>query len=115
MALVQKYESFLSRFRDKVSQNPDAVKEFAAELREIEGGHERQILRTLLLELYDGDVDSLKKDLLKSEMLGAAKATPTERAVLLRYLYGAVSLYVPPEDFAKFLDMLDGNCAAVVI
>ncbi len=74
MALVQKYESFLSRFRDKVSQNPDAVKEFAAELREIEGGHERQILRTLLLELYDGDVDSLKKDLLKSEIIFTLEA-----------------------------------------
>ncbi len=114
MALVQKYEKFLSRFKDDLPQNPDAVKKFAAELREIEGGNERQLLRTLLLELYEGEVDSLKRDLLKTQMLGAAKATSTERAVLLRYLYGVVSLYVTQDNFAEFLDMLDG-CAAVII
>ncbi len=112
IALIQKYERFLSRFKDDLPQNPDAVKKYAAELREIEGGNERQLLRTLLLEFYDGEVDSLKRDLLKTQMLGAAKATPTERAVLLRYLYGVVSLYI--QDFAEFLDMLDG-CAAVII
>ncbi len=114
IALIQKYERFLSRFKDDLPQNPDAVKKYAAELREIEGGNERQLLRTLLLELYDGEVDSLKRDLLKSQMLGAAKATPTERAVLLRYLYRAVSLYVTQDNFAEFLDMLDGGAAIIL-
>ena len=77
----------------------------------MEKEREQSVIKALFLCLYAQDVQSLRRDLSKIEVLGTAQATPTQRAALLRCLYGVVSLYV--DDFEGILakcDQIEGAC-----
>ena len=66
---------------------------------------EKNLICTLILNLYAQDVKSLKRDLAKIAMLGGTattQATPSQRAALLHAFMGVAALYFP-----KLLAMYD--------
>lgn len=107
-----KHEKLLTAFKEVVCSNPDAnfapsIATLSAEFRALERERERFVVHTLLLNLYAQDARSLSKDLAKIAVLGTAQATPSQRAALLRCLYGVVSLYVQ-NGFFDLIAMCDG-------
>ena len=99
MALVPGiHERLLSEFKDEVCQNPDTdfvrIAAVADKFREQENKRFSGVFFGMLLELYERDIQSLTRDLLKIKLLGRAKATPSQRTELLRCLYGIMGLYI---------------------
>lgn len=72
----------------------------------MEKEREQSVIKALFLCLYAQDAQSLKRDLSKLKVLGTAKATPSQRAALLRCLYGVVALYVQ-DDFSGIVKMCE--------
>lgn len=108
MALVPgQYERLLSVFKEEVCRNPDA--DFAPRIAELADQFSKQETKRfngaffrLLLELYEGNIPSLKRDLLKTQLLGQAKAPPSQRIAMLQCVYGIISLYIK-DDFAGII------------
>ena len=97
----------LERFKAEVSKNPD-IAPYAAELRRMAKEREKDLIRTMILSLYVQDTRSLRRDLLKIEMLGTAQATsPSQRSALLRCLFGVVALYVDVSDLLVLCDQIE--------
>ena len=101
MALIpEQHERLLLKFKDEVCQNPSAdftpsIEALAAEFRELENKHFSGAFFMLLTEIYEKDVFSFKRDLLKIRLLGTeCKAKHSQRTELLRCLFGIMSLYI---------------------
>ena len=107
MALVPGiHERLLSEFKDEVCQNPDAdftprIAALVAEFREHECKRISGAFFMLLLKLYKSDIPTLKRDLLKIQLLTTAKAKPSQRAELLQFIYEIMSLYI--DDFNRLI------------
>lgn len=112
MSLSQKiYEKILSDFKDEVLRDPDAdhtpsIKKFAAESAKWESARKKSVINMLLLGLYDGDTQSLRRDITKVIVLGTAKADPSQRGPLFRCLCEELSLHTQ-EDFSDILARCD--------
>ena len=111
MALVPGiHERLLSDFKDEVCQNPDTdfvrIAAVADKFREQENKRFSGVFFGMLLELYERDIQSLTRDLLKIKLLGRAKATPSQRVDLLRCLYGAASFYIQ-DGFSELIAMCE--------
>lgn len=112
MALVPGiHERLLSEFKDEVCRNPSAdfaprIAALATEFRRQEKEREMSVINTLFLNLYALDAHSLRRDLSKLVVFGAAKAKPSQRVSLLRCLYGAVGLYIQ-DDFSQIVAMCE--------
>ncbi len=112
MSLRQKvYEGVLSNFKEEVRRNPDAdftpkIQELAARFLKQENEREQHLIHSLLLDLYEGDTQSLRKDITKVITLGTAKSVPSHRAELLRFLCEELSLHTE-EDFSDILALCD--------
>lgn len=108
MALIPgNHERLLSQFKDEVCRNPEAdfalsIAALADKFREQETKRVNSAFFLLLLELYEGDIPSLKRDLLKVRLLGKAKAKLSQRVSILQCVYGIISLYVE-DDFAGII------------
>lgn len=109
------YETVLSSFREEVRRNPEddvtpSADELAAAFSVREKGRGRNVIITLLLNLYGQDIDSLKRDWGKAAFLynkeKPPKATSSQRTELLPYLYGALSGYLK-EDLSNIIAMCD--------
>ena len=107
IALVSwRHERFLWEFQEEVSRNPggdfaSSIAVVADKFREQETKRVYSAFFTLFRELYEGDIPSLKKDLLKIQLLCTVKvkATPSQRIELLRCLYGVML----PDDLAGIM------------
>ena len=100
-------EEILSKFREEVCRNANAdvapyAQTLAAEFRTWNKAWEKEIIKTLFLNLYANDVQALRRDLCKLDppsvlckltAHGAAKAKFPQRALLLYCLYGVLPLY----------------------
>lgn len=112
MALIPgNHERLLSEFKDEVCQNPGAdfaprIAALAKKFREQENKRFNGAFFLMLLNLYEGNIQSLKRDLLKTKLFGAAKATPAQRAELLRCVYRVMSLYIQ-DDFARLIALCE--------
>jgi len=112
---LKMYEKLLTEFKEEVRCNPDAdftqeIQGLAAEFIKMEQERKQRIANSLLLGLYEGDTQSLKRDITKLIMLGPAKAVPSQRVELLRCICGILSLHTK-EDFSHILaecDRLEG-------
>lgn len=108
IALIpSKHEMLLSKFKEEVCRDPDAdfaprIAALADKFREQETKRFNGAFFMLLLELYEGSIPSLKRDLLKIRLLGTAKATPSQRIAILQCVYGIISLYIK-DDFAGII------------
>lgn len=108
MSLLQKiYQARLSELKKEICRNPDAdctpcLQKFAAEFAEREKKRGKRAIDTLLLNLYEGDVQSLERDITKIIVFGTEKAKPSQRAEVLRCICDAASLHTN-EDFATIL------------
>lgn len=112
MALVPGiHERLLSEFKDEVCRNPAAdfaprIAALADKFREQENKRFNGAFFLMLLNLYEADIHSLKRDLLKTKLLGAAKATPAQRTELLRCVYRVMSLYIQ-DDFERLIALCE--------
>lgn len=61
----------------------------------------------MFLSLYGMDDSSLKRDLGKLVVFGAAEVEPAQRFALLRCIYGVVALYI--QDFSEIISMCEQN------
>jgi len=138
MALMHKvYEAELTELKKEICRNPDAdftprIKELAVEI--VKRGNERQknfkkqIVSTLLLDLYSGDGEALERDIMKRVigkllldlyggydrtlmtditkvmMLGTHKAECADIRKLFPCICDALSLHTK-EDFADTIEM----------
>lgn len=111
---IVQIEQTLYDFKEEVCRNPDAdfspyTQELMHRYRIMEAACTERVINTLFLNLYEQDAPSLKRDLLKVQMLGTAKATLsqyTNRTALLQCLYGALFSYIG-EDFSDIIAMCD--------
>ena len=101
-----KIETLLGEFKEEVCRNPDAdLAPYAAEFRRMAKEQEKALIRTLMLNLYAQDTQSLMRDLAKLAALGTAQAPPShQRAAMLHAFMGVASLYF---DFSELLAMYD--------
>lgn len=108
MSLLQKiYQARLSEFKEEIRRAPNAdftpyIQKLAAEFAEREKKRGKRAVDTLLLNLYEGDVQSLERDITKIIVFGTEKAEPSQRAGLLRCICEAASLRTK-EDFDNIL------------
>lgn len=115
-SLQKEYEIILSKFKEEICREPEAdftpyIRELAAKLSVRTKERGRNVISTLLLNLYGQDTDSLAKDItllkIKFKMAGGpANAAPSQRAELLPYLCEALSPYIR-EDFPDILKMCE--------
>lgn len=66
---------------------------------------EKALIRTLMLNLYAQDTQSLMRDLAKLAVMGTAQVQPSQRAAMLHAFISVLSLYVA--DFKEILSMYD--------
>ncbi len=103
----------LSEFKEEVCRDPDTdVTPFSDRLV-----HEynitksvcmERLIKTLFLNLYGEDAQSLERDIFKANKLKVMpEVTLEQRSELLPSLYGALSSYIG-EDFSPILAMCDG-------
>ncbi len=138
MALMHKvYEAELTELKKEICRNPDAdftprIKELAAEIvkqgNKREKNFKKQIVETLLLDLYSGDAEALERDIMKRAvgklllglygeddrtlmtditkvmMLGTHKAERADIRKLFPCICDALSLRTK-EDFADTIEM----------
>lgn len=103
-----KIDVLVEKIREDVCRNPDAnLIPYVFEFREMEKDCERNLIHTLMLNLYAQDVQSLRRDLAKIEVLGIAPAPPSQRAALLRCLYGVAFLYFDLSDLLALCDQVE--------
>lgn len=112
MALIRNlYEADLILFKEEVRRNPDAdfmprIRELANEFQDWEDKRKKNAIRLMLLNLYEEDVQSLRRDITKVIVMGAEKAMPSQRGPLFCCLCDLLSLHTK-EDFADILAMCD--------
>ena len=101
-----KIETLLGEFKEEVCRNPDAdLAPYAAELRKMAKKQEKALIRTLMLNLYAQDTQSLMRDIAKLAALGTAQAPPShQRAAMLHAFMEIAFLYF---DFSELLAMYD--------
>ena len=113
MSLLQKiYQARLLELKKEVCRDPDAdctpcLQKFAAEFAEREKKRGKRAIDTLVLNLYEGDLRSLERDITKIIVFGTEKAKPSQRAEVLRCICEAASLHTN-EDFANILAICQG-------
>lgn len=99
-----------------LKENPNAdvskyIKELDKELEHWEHHIAQSMLTTFFLNLYQQDVEALKKDFSKIIVLGGRDAGKNERVNLLRCLHGALQFYYG-EDYSVVMNMCDSIKAA---
>lgn len=100
-----KIETLLGEFKEEVCRNPDAdLAPYAAELRKMAKKQEKALVRTLMLNLYAQDTQSLMRDLAKLAALGTAQAPRSQRFSMLHAFMEIAFLYF---DFSELLAMYD--------
>ena len=106
LALIPgKIETLLGEFKEEVCQNPETdLAPYAAELRKMAKKQEKALIRTLMLNLYAQDTQSLMRDLAKLAVLGNAQAPRSQRFSMLHAFMEIASLYF---DFPELLAMYD--------
>lgn len=111
MQIINEYDHPLLEFAEAIRSDPDA--DPAPRIRALSDMFEksttqrvRTVIYTYLLKLYGFDSRSLKRDLAKVAVLGAGKAEPSQRAALLRCLYGALPIYIK-DNFAEIISLCE--------
>ena len=104
-----KIDILVEQIKEDVCRNSDAnLIPYVFEFREMEKDCERNLIHTLMLNLYAQDVQSLRRDLAKIEVLGTAQASsPSQRSALLRCLFGVVSLYIDCSDLLALCGQIE--------
>lgn len=118
MSLLQKINKGrkLLALQGKIHRDPDAnftpaIHKIVAEFTEQEPmmKYEREesvktnVINKVVLGLYEGNTQLLRTDMIKVEIMGTEKATPAQRAALLRCICKALSLYTK-EDLASIME-----------
>ena len=104
------YEKILEDFKEEVLRDPDAdftprIQALADEVIKLENECKKSVIVTLLLNLYERDIDSLTSVLARLITLKPAKkAGLSERTDLLPCLCGALSSHMK-EDFSDLIAM----------
>ena len=102
---LEKLKRCWGEFKEEVCRNPDAdLAPYIAAFREVARERERSLIRTLMLNLYAQDAQSLRRDLTKFAVLGNAQAPRSQRVAMLHAFMGVASLYF---DFSELLAMYD--------
>lgn len=101
-------DQILPAFKEEISRNPDIdfVPLIVNEYRRMREACIERVMKTLFLNLYGQDAQSLKRDIAKATMFGANAGFPqrTDRADLLQCLYGALSSCIG-EGFSDIMEM----------
>ena len=98
----------VEKIREDVCRNPDAnLIPYVFEFREMEKDCERNLIHTLMLNLYSQDVCSLRRDLTKFVVLGTAQVQPSQRAALLHALIGVAYLYFDCSDLLALCNQIE--------
>lgn len=109
------YEQILSGFKEEVCRDTDnKFTPFTAEftrftdalVSEYGRACENRIEKMFFLNLYAGDAQSLRRDLLKMKFGRPQEPTPEQRSELLDSLYGAFSSYIG-EDLSWIMAICD--------
>ena len=103
----EKLEMILSEFKAELCRNLDAdfspyEQMLSDEYLMMRAACTESIIKTLLLNLYGGDTQSLIRDSTKAVLLGTKRINRTSRTDLLQCLYGALASYIG-EDFSAIL------------
>ena len=106
-----KIETLLGEFKEEVCRNPDAdLAPYAAELRKMAKNREKTLIRTLMLNLYAMDTQSLMRDLAKLAALGTAQAPRSQRFAMLHAFMGVASLYFDLSELLAMYDKVEDTC-----
>lgn len=105
------YKQILGELVSVVKKNPEAdttayEKKVCAEVAKWEDAKAVNVIETFFLNLYNHDVDALKRDVTKVAVVGGKDASPQERANLLRCLVGSIGLFLQ-DDFSSIVAMCD--------
>ena len=112
-----RHEKILTDLAEEIRRNPDAeftskIKTLATDFREMETASAKNVVKSLLLNLYGLgsaklDAKQLRRDIAKVSVFGGGKSpTSSERVALLRCLYDALSFFVQG-DFTEIIETCD--------
>lgn len=95
---------------DNIRKHPEDTEKYKREcgdkLRGFTSDQVKSAITTIFVNLYDGQIRSLKRDLGRCILSGGKDADPNERIELLRCLFGTLRLYFK-DDYSLLTDMCE--------